>query len=194
MLEPLLVVIILLLMIFSGTPIFLALGAGGLLGFFLERGSFGFFFAGSSFFGQLNSFELIALPLFILMGNFLTATPVGTSLFHAASVWLRWLRGGLAISTVGAGTVFGAVSGVSVAGVAAVGSMAVPEMLNRGYSRGIAAGSVASAGALAMLIPPSVPFIIYGAVSGVSVGDLFIGGIVPGLVLAVTAIIGTAEL
>lgn len=184
MLEPLLVVILLLLMIFSGAPIFLALGASGLLGFFMERGSLGFFFAGSSFFGQLNSFELIALPLFILMGNFLTATPVGTSLYHAASVWLRWLRGGLAISTVGAGTVFGAVSGVSVAGVAAVGSIAVPEMLKRGYSRGIAAGSVASAGALAMLIPPSVPFIIYGAVSGVSVGDLFIGGIVPGLALA----------
>ncbi|MEO3416287.1 TRAP transporter large permease [Roseovarius sp. CAU 1744] len=184
MIEPLLVVVALLTLIIAGAPIFLALGASGLLGFWMARGSFGLFFAGSSFFGQLNSFELIALPLFILMGNFLTATPVGSSLFHAASVWLRWLRGGLAISTVGAGTVFGAVSGVSVAGVAAVGSIAVPEMLKRGYSRGIAAGSVASAGALAMLIPPSVPFIIYGAVSGVSVGDLFIGGVVPGVLLA----------
>ena len=76
---------------------------------------------------------------------------------------LSWLRGGLAISTVGASAIFGAVSGVSVAGVAAVGSIAVPQMLDRGYDRGLAAGSVASSGALAMLIPPSVPFIIYGA-------------------------------
>ncbi|BBI54320.1 hypothetical protein HORIV_67410 [Vreelandella olivaria] len=79
---------------------------------------------------------------------------------------------------------FGAVSGVSLAGVAAVGSIAVPQMLQRGYSRSLAAGAVVSAGALAMLIPPSVPFIIYGAVSSVSVADLFIGGIVPGIVLA----------
>ncbi|CUH61588.1 TRAP transporter large permease [Thalassobacter stenotrophicus] len=184
MIEPILVVVMLIGMIGFGAPIFLALGASGLLGLYMARGSLAFFFAPTSFFGQLNSFELIALPLFILMGNLLGATPVGKNLFHAASLWLSWLRGGLAISTVGASAIFGAVSGVSVAGVAAVGSIAVPQMLDRGYSRGIAAGSVASSGALAMLIPPSVPFIIYGAVSGVSVGKLFIGGIVPGIALA----------
>ena len=184
MIEPLIVVAALIGMIGLGAPIFLALGASGLLGLYMARGSLAFFFAPTSFFGQLNSFELIALPLFILMGNFLGATPVGKNLFHAAALWLSWLRGGLAISTVGASAVFGAVSGVSVAGVAAVGSIAVPQMLDRGYSRGLAAGSVASSGALAMLIPPSVPFIIYGAVSGVSVGALFIGGILPGIALA----------
>merc|ERR1711969_182680 len=118
------------------------------------------------------------------MGNFLAATPVGANLFKAAVIWLQWLRGGLAIATVGASAVFGAVSGVSIAGVAAVGSIAVPQMLDRGYSRTLAAGSVVSSGALAMLIPPSVPLIIYGAVSSVSVADLFIGGIVPGVALA----------
>ncbi|MGR3493783.1 TRAP transporter large permease [Citreimonas sp.] len=184
MIEPILVVVVLLGLIGAGAPIFLALGASGLLGLYMARGSLAFFFAPTSFFGQLNSFELIALPLFILMGNVLGATPVGRNLFHAASLWLQWLRGGLAISTVGASAIFGAVSGVSVAGVAAVGSIAVPQMLDRGYSRHLAAGSVASSGALAMLIPPSVPFIIYGAVSGVSVGALFIGGIVPGIALA----------
>jgi C4-dicarboxylate transporter, DctM subunit len=185
MIEPIIVVIMLLGLIGIGAPIFLALGASGLLGLYMARGSIAFFFAPSSFFGQLNSFELIALPLFILMGNLLGATPVGKRLFHAASLWLQWLRGGLAIATVGASAIFGAVSGVSVAGVAAVGSIAVPQMLDRGYSRSLAAGAVASSGALAMLIPPSVPFIIYGAVSGVSVGALFIGGIVPGIALAV---------
>ncbi|MEO1949906.1 MULTISPECIES: TRAP transporter large permease subunit [unclassified Thioclava] len=184
MIEPVIVVIALIGLIGIGAPIFLALGASGLLGLWMARGSLAFFFAPTSFFGQLNSFELIALPLFILMGNLLGATPVGKNLFRAAALWLQWLRGGLAIATVGASAIFGAVSGVSVAGVAAVGSIAVPQMLERGYSRGLAAGSVASSGALAMLIPPSVPFIIYGAVSGVSVGSLFIGGILPGIALA----------
>lgn len=182
--EPTLVLITLIALIGFGFPIFLALGLSGLLGLYMDRGAMAFFFAPSSLFGQLNSFELIALPLFILMGNFLSATPVGASLFQAAVRWLNWLRGSLAISSVGASAMFGAVSGVSLAGVAAVGSIAVPQMLERGYSRSLAAGSVVSAGALAMLIPPSVPFIIYGAVSSVSVADLFIGGIVPGIVLA----------
>jgi len=182
--EVAIVVVLLLAMIVAGAPIFLALGAAGLLGLYLERGGLALFFAPTSAFGQLNSFELIALPLFILMGNFLAATPIGSYLFHAAVCWLSWLRGGLAIASVGASALFGAVSGVSIAGVAAVGGIAVPEMLKRGYSRPLASGAVVSAGALAMLIPPSVPFIIYGAVSGVSVADLFIGGIVPGLALA----------
>ncbi|WP_085917319.1 TRAP transporter large permease [Halomonas sp. CSM-2] len=182
--DPVLVLIALIGLIAFGVPIFLALGLSGLLGLYMARGPLAFFFAPSSLFGQLNAFELIALPLFILMGNFLGATPVGSSLFTAAVRWLNWLRGSLAISSVGASAMFGAVSGVSLAGVAAVGSIAVPQMLARGYSRSLAAGSVVSAGALAMLIPPSVPFIIYGAVSSVSVADLFIGGIVPGIVLA----------
>ncbi|GAA5175625.1 MULTISPECIES: TRAP transporter large permease [Halomonadaceae] len=182
--DTVIVLLALVALIGLGMPIFLALGFSGLVGLYLAKGSLAFFFAPSSLFGQLNSFELIALPLFVLMGNFLGATPVGASLFQAAVRWLNWLRGSLAISSVGASAMFGAVSGVSLAGVAAVGSIAVPQMLERGYSRSLAAGSVVSAGALAMLIPPSVPFIIYGAVSSVSVADLFIGGIVPGIVLA----------
>ncbi|MCB8840383.1 TRAP transporter large permease [Aurantimonas sp. VKM B-3413] len=184
MIEPVVVVLVLLGLIALGAPIFLALGAAGLIGLYMARGAMAFFFGPTSLFGQLNSFELLALPLFVLMGNFLAATPVGANLFRAAVIWLQWLRGGLAIATVGASAVFGAVSGVSIAGVAAVGSIAVPQMLERGYSRTLAAGSVVSSGALAMLIPPSVPLIIYGAVSSVSVADLFIGGIVPGIALA----------
>ncbi|HSP57833.1 MAG TPA: TRAP transporter large permease [Halomonas sp.] len=182
--EPMIVVLLLVGLIGFGFPIFLALGLSGMLGLYMARGSMAFFFAPSSLFGQLNIFEMVALPLFILMGSLLGATPVGANLFQAAVRWLNWLRGSLAISSVGASAMFGAVSGVSLAGVAAVGSIAVPQMLDRGYSRTLAAGSVVTAGALAMLIPPSVPFIIYGAVSSVSVADLFIGGIVPGIVLA----------
>ncbi len=181
--DPVLVVLALIAMIGLGVPIFLSLGVAGLIGLYMARGTLAFFFAPTSLFGQLNVFEMVALPLFILMGSLLGATPVGANLFQAAVRWLNWLRGSLAISSVGASAMFGAVSGVSLAGVAAVGSIAVPQMLERGYSRTLAAGSVVTAGALAMLIPPSVPFIIYGAVSSVSVADLFIGGIIPGIVL-----------
>ena len=184
MIEPLIVLVTLLALIAIGAPIFLALGAAGMIGLYMARGSMALFFGPSSLFAQLNSFELLALPLFVLMGNFLSATPVGANLYRAAALWFNRLRGGLAIATVGASTVFGAVSGFSIAGVAAIGSIAVPEMLARGYSHRLAAGAVVSSGALAMLIPPSVPLIIYGAVSGVSVADLFIGGIVPGVILA----------
>ncbi|MGR3545151.1 MAG: TRAP transporter large permease subunit, partial [Paracoccus sp. (in: a-proteobacteria)] len=172
MIEPLIVLVTLLALIAIGAPIFLALGAAGMIGLYMARGSMALFFGPSSLFAQLNSFELLALPLFVLMGNFLSATPVGANLYRAAALWFNRLRGGLAIATVGASTVFGAVSGVSIAGVAAIGSIAVPEMLARGYSHRLAAGAVVSSGALAMLIPPSVPLIIYGAVSGVSVADL----------------------
>ncbi len=181
---PLLLTLFLLVFIFLGVDIFIALGVAGSVGIVLFRGPDALAFAVTSFFGQITTFELLALPLFVLMGHVLGKSPIGGELFNLATRWLSWLPGGLAIASIGACTVFGAVSGVSVAGVAAIGSMAVPEMLKRGYSTKIAAGSVVTAGALAMLIPPSVPFIIYSAITGESVAKLFIGGIVPGLVLA----------
>ncbi len=179
-----LVSIILIVMIALGFEIFLALGLAGVVGILLSKGPHMLALATTSFYGQLDVFEMIALPLFILMGHVLAKTTIGRDLFQAGSNWLHWLPGGLAIASVGACTVFGAVSGASVAGVAAIGSLAVPEMTKRGYSVKIAAGSVVTAGALAMLIPPSIPFIIYSAITGESVAKLFIGGIVPGLVMA----------
>ncbi|MCU0592005.1 MAG: TRAP transporter large permease subunit [Desulfobacterales bacterium] len=180
----LLVVLLLLVLIALGVDIFIALGLAGVLGILLFRGSDALTLAATAFFGQETTFELLALPLFVLMGHILAKSPIASDLYTMATRWLSWLPGGLAIASIGACTVFGAVSGVSVAGVAAIGSIAVPEMLKRGYSYKIAAGSVVSAGALAMLIPPSVPFIIYSAITGESIAKLFIGGIVPGLILA----------
>lgn len=184
MLEAVVLTGLFLLLILLGTHIFVALGVSGALGLWLFRGPNALSLAVTSFFGQTTTYELLALPLFVLMGHVLAKSPIGADLFRLAARWLSWLPGGLAIASVGACTIFGAVSGVSVAGVAAIGSMAVPEMVKRGYAVKIAAGSVVSAGALAMLIPPSVPFIIYSAITGESVAKLFIGGIVPGLVLA----------
>jgi len=184
LLTSLFVLILLLVLIALGVDIFISLGLAGVLGILLFRGPDALTLAATSFFGQETTFELVALPLFVLMGHILAKSPIGSDLYTMATRWLSWLPGGLAIASIGACTVFGAVSGVSVAGVAAIGSMAVPEMLKRGYSYKIAAGSVVTAGALAMLIPPSVPFIIYSAITGESIAKLFIGGIVPGLVLA----------
>ncbi len=180
----LMVVVLLLVLIALGVDIFIALGFTGVLGILLFRGPDALTLAATAFFGQETTFELLALPLFVVMGNILAKSPIGADLYTMATRWLSWLPGGLAIASIGACTVFGAVSGVSVAGVAAIGSMAVPEMLKRGYSSKIAAGSVVTAGALAMLIPPSVPFIIYSAITGESIARLFIGGVVPGLILA----------
>lgn len=184
MVVQVLVVLTMLVLTACSFPIFLSLGVAGVLGLLLSKGTAFLGLAITSFFGQLNGFEMIALPLFILMGQVLSKTPIGRDLFEAATRWLSWIPGGLAIASVGACTLFGAVSGVSIAGVAAIGPLAVPAMIDRGYSKGLAAGSVVTAGALAMLIPPSVPFIIYSAVTGDSVAKLFIGGIVPGVVIA----------
>jgi TRAP-type C4-dicarboxylate transport system, large permease component len=144
----------------------------------------GLFQLSSSIFSQLNSFILVAIPLFILMGELIFVTRVGRDIFHIFSKWLNNIPGGLAIATIYSSALFGAMCGVSIAGVAAIGTLAIPEMLNRGYNKPLAAGSIAASGALAVLIPPSISFILYGSLSGVSVAKLFIGGIIPGLVLA----------
>jgi tripartite ATP-independent transporter DctM subunit len=184
MIEVLLVVVLLLLLLFAGTEVFVSLGIAGVLGIFLVRGTNGLGFVATSLFGQATTSQLLALPQFVLMGTVLAKTPIGKDLFVLGARWLSWCPGGLAVGSIGACTLFSAVSGVSVASVAAIGPMAVPEMLKRGYSTKIAAGSIVSAGALAMLLPTSVPFIIYSAITGVSVSKLFIGGILPGLALA----------
>ena len=179
-----LVLALLFILFASGAPIFLCLGFSGLVGILLIRGPIGLFQVTGSMYAQVDSFVLVAVPLFILMGQAVFITGIGGQIYELASKWLYRLPGGLAVASVVACAIFGAMCGVSIAGVATIGVMAIPEMVQRGYRRDFAVGAVTSAGALAMLIPPSVVFIIYGDVAGVSVGKLFIGGIVPGLVMA----------
>jgi len=175
---------ILFILMALGSPIFVSLGLSGITGIYLIMGMRGLFQLPSSIFSQLNSFILVAIPLFILMGELIFVTGVGRDIFHIFSKWLNNIPGGLAIATIYSSALFGAMCGVSIAGVAAIGTLAIPEMLNRGYNKPLAAGSVAASGALAVLIPPSISFILYGSLSAVSVSKLFIGGIIPGLVLA----------
>ncbi len=183
-LVAIIVLILLLLLLFYGVPVFASLGISSAVAIVLTRGFEGLSVIPELYYEKMDNFVLIAIPLFILMGEVLFHTGIGSDLYKMASRWTNKIPGGLAMGTVIASTVFGAMCGVSVAGAATIGAFAVPEMLKRGYDKSLATGSVAASGALALLIPPSIGFILYGAVADESVGRLFIGGIVPGVVLA----------
>src|SRR5215470_9419202 len=139
---------------------------------------------GNIAFTQSSNFVLVVVPLFVLMGEALAATGIGNDLFRAAHMWLRRLPGALAVATVFACAVFAAVCGSSPVTAATIGSMAVPEMIKRGYDKSLALGTAAAGGTLGILIPPSVPMIIYGVLTETSIGDLFIAGILPGIMMA----------
>jgi len=135
------------------------------------------------FFGKLDSFALLSIPMFIIMGSAISSTRAGADLYEALDRWLTRLPGGLVISNLGACALFAAMSGSSPATCAAIGKMGIPEMRKRGYPDGVAAGSIAAGGTLGILIPPSVTMIVYGIATETSIGRLFLAGVLPGLLL-----------
>jgi tripartite ATP-independent transporter DctM subunit len=135
------------------------------------------------FFGKLDNFALLSIPMFIIMGASIASTRAGADLYEALDRWLTRVPGGLVISNLGACALFAAMSGSSPATCAAIGKMGIPEMRKRGYPDGVAAGSIAAGGTLGILIPPSVTMIVYGIATETSIGRLFLAGVVPGLVL-----------
>lgn len=138
----------------------------------------------NSVWNSTNSWSLTALPLFILMGEILYRTAISTKLLNGLLPWLSNIPGRLLHINVVACSLFAAVSGSSAATTATVGKITLDELSKRGYDRGLAIGSLAGAGTLGFLIPPSLIMIIYGILSDTSIGKLFIGGVVPGLMLA----------
>ena len=135
------------------------------------------------FFGKLNSFALLSIPMFIIMGAAISSTRAGADLYEALDRWLTRIPGGLVISNLGACALFSAMSGSSPATCAAIGKMGIPEMRKRGYPDSVAAGSIAAGGTLGILIPPSVTMIVYGIATETSIGRLFLAGVIPGLLL-----------
>ncbi len=131
-----------------------------------------------------TNFAFISILLFVLMGTILAATPVGRRLYGMAYVVFGSRPGGLAMSTTGACTLFGAMCGSAYATTATFGMFAFREMKDRGYDSSFASGAIVGAATLAPIIPPSISLIIYGSVSGESIGDLFMAGIIPGIILA----------
>ena len=135
-------------------------------------------------FNVLAEFTLTAIPLFILLGDVLVASGLATGIYKAMSPLFGRLRGGLLHTNIAVCTVFGAVSGSSMSVSAAVGSVAYPELSQRGYDRRLVVGSLAGGGTLGLLIPPSLSLLIYGALTDTSIGKLFLAGVFPGLMMA----------
>jgi len=133
--------------------------------------------------GAMTNFILVALPLFIFMGNLLERSGLADDLYQAMSRWMGPVKGGLAMGTVLIAAMFAAMAGVTAVATVTLGLIGVPSMLKRKYDKGIVLGSVMAGGALGVLIPPSAPMVIYAFLTGESVGRMFLGGVVPGLLL-----------
>jgi tripartite ATP-independent transporter DctM subunit len=134
------------------------------------------------------------IPLFVIMGLFVSATRMGRDTFDVAALLLRRIRGGLGMATVGANAVFAACTGTSIASASVFTKIAVPEMMRHGHTPGFSVGVVAGSSVLGMLIPPSLLFIIFGIIANASIGDLFKSGILPGILLSVAFCITIALL
>jgi C4-dicarboxylate transporter, DctM subunit len=133
-------------------------------------------------FGGASKFPLLAIPLFILAGGLMTTSGISTRLINLASALVGFIRGGLAMVTIVASMFFGEISGSAVAGAAAIGQVVIPAMEKKGYPKAFSAGVVSNAATLAIIIPPSIPMIIYAAMADTSVVKLFISGIIPGII------------
>jgi len=138
---------------------------------------------GNQFWGATNNFVLVAIPLFVLLGEILVRGGFTDRMYKALSDWLNPLPGGLLHTNIGASAMFAAVSGSSVATAATIGTVALPAFRNRGYDERLVLGTVAAGATLGILIPPSINMIIYGAMTNTSVGRLYAAGVLPGLVL-----------
>jgi C4-dicarboxylate transporter, DctM subunit len=167
----------------TGAPVAFSLGivAVGFLVWSEGVGSLGF--VPDIFYGALDSFALLSIPMFILMGGAIASSRAGADLYEALDRWLYRVPGGLLASNLGACAIFAALCGSSPATCAAIGKMGVPEMRKRGYPDGVATGSICAGGTLGILIPPSITLIVYGIATEASIGRLFAAGILPGLML-----------
>jgi C4-dicarboxylate transporter DctM subunit len=166
-----------------GVPIFLVIGfwvigVSLMIDFTLAN-------LGVTLFEGLNFYGLLALPLFILTGDLIKGAGIAKRLSDFAYACLGWLRGGLAMASLGACGLFAAISGSNSATTATIGSIMHPEMTRGGYDRNFAAATVAAGGTVGIIIPPSIIFIVYGFLMNLSISDLFVGGLIPGMLMVV---------
>ena len=171
-----------LLLIALRVPVGIAMGVIGALGYGLTYGwSSLAFVLGRAPFDAVFPVSLSVVPLFVMMGVFAGRTGLSQSLYNLVASFIGHLRGGLAMATIGASALFGAVCGSSIATAATIGRIALPEMRRHGYDDRLASASVAAGGTLGVMIPPSIMFVIYGLMTENPIGKLFIAGILPGL-------------
>lgn len=172
-----------LALLLAGVRVSLGLGLIGLLGIYFLLPSPQPITLGERAWATNNSFTLTAIPVFVLMGEFLLRSGVSDDLFSALVRWIGRWPGGLSHAAMVACSIFAAVSGSSVATAATVGTVACPEMIRRGYSPRLTYGSLAAGGTLGILIPPSIVMLLYGSMMGVSIAACLIAGIIPGIIL-----------
>lgn len=178
----------LIMLVLFGMPIGFALGIVG-LSFLLTISSVPLDIVPITLFSGSNSFPLLAIPLFMVVGELMGVCNLSSRLINLASSLVGFLRGGLAQVTVLTSMFFAEISGSAVAGAAALGGVLIPEMKKKGYPGGFAVSLVSVAATMAILLPPSLPLILYGVMAGVSITKLFIAGIIPGLIVAVALFI-----
>jgi C4-dicarboxylate transporter, DctM subunit len=180
---PFLVMVVALVL---GVPIAFALATAGIVGILLLGGDWTVVLRilGTTPFGVTAEYVLTTIPMFVLMAYLSASSGLARDLYTAGAHWLARVRGGLAIATVFACGVFGAMSGASLAAAAVMSTIAMPEMRRHGYSDELASGSIGIGSTLDILIPPSVGMVIYGIATQTSIGKLLIAGVVPGLILA----------
>lgn len=173
-----------LVLLFSGMPIAFALGSSAVITMYFFMPPANIDFIAETIFGELDNFTLLTIPLFILMGAAIGKTRAAVDLYEASYRWLYKMPGSLGVANVVGCTIFSALCGSSPATCAAIGGMGIPEMRKRGYTGALASGLIAAGGTLGILIPPSITLIIYGVIAEQSIGELFIAGVIPGLLLA----------
>jgi len=186
--SPLLAVIImfssLLVLLALGLPVVFALGSAGVMCILLLWGPQALSITVQSAWTTMLFYTLVAVPFFVFMAMILQGSGIADDLFYSMQLWFAGVPGGVAIGVVFICTIVAAMTGISATGVVTMGILALPIMLKLGYNKTIALGPILAGGALGFLIPPSVAFVLYGALVHVSIGRLFMGGIIPGLILS----------
>jgi tripartite ATP-independent transporter DctM subunit len=183
--------LVMLAALLLGVPIAFSLATAGIVGIVLLGGDVNIVLRilGTTPFGVTADYVLTTIPMFILMAYFSASGGLARDLFTAGANWLSQVKGGLAIATVFACGIFGAMSGASLAAAAVMSSIAMPEMRRHGYSDELAAGAIGIGATLDILIPPSVGMVIYGISTQTSIGKLLIAGVVPGIIVAIFLIV-----
>lgn len=176
--------LMLLVCLLDGVGIGVTIGLVGIVGITLVSGTDLWLSLGDIVWNTTNSFTLVSIPLFVLMGEIILRSGVAGRFYSGVAVLLRWLPGGLAQTNIFGCAIFSAIAGSSVATAMTVGSVAIPEMRKHGYSDQLTLGTLTGGGCLGILIPPSIPMIVYASMTQVSLLDLFMAGVVPGLALA----------
>lgn len=172
------------ILVLLSVPIAIALGLASMIAMFIHS-ELSLMVVVQKIFGGVDSFTLMAIPFFILAGNIMSVGGVSNRLVELAGSLLGRLTGGLALVSTVACTFFGAISGSAPATTAAIGSVMVEPMVKRGYDKAFAAATVAASGSIGLLIPPSITMVLYGVISGASIGKLFLAGVIPGLLMCV---------